>query len=174
MSNRVLKFYIESFKNQKTEVFPLLLSHYKQLIHYYAARLKCEDGFQELTLFFIELLFSIDTEKFVSDNSTSLARYISISIKHKYIEISKRIARYEKLHMPFFENCFETVNETQFRLEIEEILKFLSEKQRKVIIFKYFHDYSDAEIGEFLGISRQSVFRLKNRALKTIRQFYIE
>ncbi len=173
MCNRVLKFYIKNFKNQKTEVFPLLLSHYKQLIRYYAARLKYEDGYEELILFFVELLFSIDTEKFVSDNSNSLARYISTSIKHKYIEISERINRYEKLRMPFFENCFETENEIQSRLEVEEMLNPLSEKQRKIITLKYFYDYSDAEIGELLGVSRQSVFKMKNRALEVLRKHYI-
>lgn len=173
MNNRVLKHYIESFKNQKTEVFSKILHHYKKILNYYANRLEGEDAKQELNLFFVELLFKINTEKFVSDSSYSLACYISASIRNKYIEISKYEARH-KLHcMPFFENCFESAAEIDLRLEMEEMLELLSEKQRAVIIAKYFHLYSDVEIAEILGISRQAVNHLKNRALETLRRFYL-
>ena len=173
MSNCILKLYIKSFKNQKTEVFPKILGIFKTLINYYAKRLECDDGQQELILFFVELLFSIDTEKFESDSSNSLARYIAVAIRNKYIELSKSYARYQKLNMKLFENRFGLENEIEAQFETNEMLKFLSLKQRRVIICKYFYNYSDAEISELMGISRQAVNNLKNRALETLRQFYL-
>ena len=174
MNNRVLKLYIKSFKNQKTEVFPRILRVFKRLISHYANLLDGEDAQQELNLFFIELLFSIDIEKFTSDNSSSLARYIAVAIKNKYIELFWRNSRYKSRYLPFSENFFISGSKIEFRLEMADMLNFLSEKQRKVIVCKYFYNYSDAEISNILGISRQAVNNLKNRALKTLRQFYIE
>lgn len=173
MNNCILKPYIESFKNQKTEIFPDILRIFKHLIDHYAKLLGNDDGRQELILFFVELLFSIDTEKFTSDSSNSLSRYIAVSLRNKYIELSKRNAKYEKSHLPIFDNCFGIEYEIEFRFETADMLKFLSKKQQDVIICKYFYNYSDAEISKLMGISRQSVNNLKNRALEALRQFYL-
>ncbi len=174
MSNRFLKKYIKSFQNQKTEVYPILLRVFKRLITYYADKLESTDSLQELNLFFVELLFSINTENFKLDSSNSLARYISVAIRNKYIELSKAESKYNFHHRTFGETFFVYENDFELQFEIAEILKILSDNQRRVIICKYFYNYSDNEISELMGISRQAVNGLKNRALKILRQLYLE
>ena len=49
------------------------------------------------------------------------------------------------------------------------MLGTLSKKQRDVIIYKYFMNFTDVEIAEVMGISRQAVNRIKNRGLETLR-----
>jgi len=173
MSNCILKLYIKSFKNQKTEVFPLILRVFERLINYYARRLENSDDSQELNLFFIELLFSIDVEKFATDNSNSLAKYIAVAIRNKYIEISKSNSDYKSHFLLFGEGYFTANTDLMLKLEMVEMLDFLSEKQRQVIIYKFFYGYSDAEISQLMGISRQAVNNLKNRALETLRHIYL-
>jgi len=174
MSNRVLKLYIKSFKNQKTEVFPLILRGFERLINHYAKLLGNSDDTQELNLFFIELLFRIETEKFASDSSNSLSRYIAVSLKNKYIEISRQSRKEKYQTLPFCESFYPTETDFEETFETAAMLELLSEKQRLVIIFKYFYQYSDIEISKLMGISRQAVNNLKNRALETLRLLYAE
>ena len=174
MNNRVLKQYIKSFKNQKTEVFPLILRGFERLINHYARLLGNSDDTQELNLFFIELLFRIETEKFASDGSNSLSRYIAVSLKNKYIEISRQSCKHKAQTLPFYESFYLTETDLEERFETAEMLEMLSQKQRLVIIFKYFYQYSDIEISKLMGISRQAVNNLKNRALETLRLLYAE
>lgn len=55
-----------------------------------------------------------------------------------------------------------------------EAIKALSERQRNIVLMSYFLEMSDIEIGEFIGISRCSVYRGRMRALNIIREKYME
>ena len=174
MSNKILKIYISNFKNQKTEVFPLILRVFERLINRYAKLLGNCDSAQELNLFFIELLFSIDTGKFASDSSNSMAKYIAVALRNKYIEISKNNCKQKSFNTPFTESFYLIDTDLNRKLETEEMLELLSERQRQVIICKYFYNYTDIEISHIMKISRQAVNNLKNRALQTLRNIYNE
>ncbi len=169
MSNCILKLYIECFKNKKTEVFPNILNEFKNLIKYYSSRLNYEDSYCELILFFTELIFSIDTKDFKSDGSNGLSRYIAVCIRNKYIELAKKRQRQKPKYFPFFENCFTAERDIETRLELLDMLQLLSDKQRQVIIYKYYYTYTDIEISKIMGISRQAVNQIKNRALEILR-----
>ncbi len=51
---------------------------------------------------------------------------------------------------------------------------FLTEQQRKIIVYRYIYGYSIQEISDKLNVSRQAVNRTKNRAIKIIRSVYTE
>ncbi len=46
----------------------------------------------------------------------------------------------------------------------------MNEKQKSVLIYKYVYGYSDCEIACALGITRQAVNGLKNRALTVLKE----
>ena len=168
-----MKNLIAGFQKGDWEVFPVIYDEFKKLITLYSYRINDEDANAELMLFFIELLYSIDMDRFNYIDSNSLSKYIAVCIRNKYIELSKKFGQYRSNLLHLCENCVcaDTLN-CYIRLETVELLKELSLRQRAVIVYKYIYKYTDTEISEMLGVSRQAINRLKNRALKQLRKLY--
>lgn len=63
-------------------------------------------------------------------------------------------------------------NSIDFRqkVEFEEILNGLSEKQKQVLYYRYFYLFSDDEISKIFCISRQAVCQLRRRGIKIIKK----
>ncbi|NLZ51857.1 MAG: sigma-70 family RNA polymerase sigma factor, partial [Thermoanaerobacteraceae bacterium] len=59
-------------------------------------------------------------------------------------------------------------------LVIQEALSILTEKQRTVIVDKFFYGYTETEIAQKMGISRQSVNRLNKKALLKLNKMFWE
>ena len=55
-----------------------------------------------------------------------------------------------------------------------EAVKGLSSKQKYVLFFIYFEDKSEQEIADIIGLTRQSVNKIKQTVLKRIMDKYIE
>lgn len=174
MENFMLKKYIKLFRNGQMEAFPIIYGLFKSIIDFYASELSGDDSRQELTLMLIELLYGVKTEKFETDNSDTLYRYIVVSLKHKYKAMKKFESHYAYFNTQLFENSFADSKVTQNEIDALDMLQTLSDKQRDVIIYKFFHNLTDTEISEVLGISRQSVNRLKNRGLEMLRFMYFK
>lgn len=147
--------------------FPLIYDIFKNLILFYSSKIKDEDAQSELNLFFIELLYSIDLDRFPPDISDGLSRYIAVAIKNQYIKISKINQTYNSISINLFNEI--AYYDKNHNCELFDAIKILSPKQRAVIIFKYIYGYSDFEISVNLNISRQAVNRLKNRALSILK-----
>ena len=173
MENGLLKSLIIKFRNQDMNAFAMIYDEFKRLIYRYSGKLCDDDAVQELTLFLIELLYNIDLTKFKDNGEDGLKRYIAVSIKHKYITVSKANDNYNNIceAADICDNSFSDILEN---LSAKEALKCLSPKQRVIIIYKYFYCLSDSEIAKLTGISRQAVNRLKNRALLLLKEFYSE
>ena len=172
MCNSLLKSLIEKFREQDMSVFAIIYDEFKRLIYLYSGRLGDDDSVQELTVFLIELLYSVNLNSFKSDNSDGLKRYIAVSLKNKYISLSRKIQQLSTMNTELYENIAFTDIKTDESITLFSALEDLTARQRAIIIYKYVYCYSDAEICKLLGISRQAVNRLKNRAFITLRQFY--
>ncbi len=174
MCNLTLKSKILKFKKQDMSVFETLYDEFKKLIMFYAVRLYYDDAKSDLTLFFIELLYNIDLSRFESDESYSIRNYIAVSIKNQYISLSVRNQHYNKLSNCLYDNFDGYLPNFEDRFSLRESLKHLSYKQKMIIIYRYIYGYSECEIGEILGITRQAVNRIKNRALIILRESLTE
>ena len=174
MKNILLKKYLTLFRNGEMEAFPVIYCEFEESILFYSKQSDSEDVRQELTLFLIELLYKLNPDSFSTDESDTLCRYISVALKHKYITLIKNKKIRKKHNLSFGEvtvsdgRCFEEEIDTYL------MLHSLSKKQRKVIIYKYFLNFTDIEIAEMMGISRQAVNRIKNRGLEMLRFLYLE
>lgn len=171
MENRLLIHLTERFRNQDMNAFAAIYDQFKKLIYHYSGKLWDDDAVQEMTLFLIELLYSAPLERFQRDASDSFKRYIAVAIKHKYIAILKENLRFDRCCNLLESDLCEEDLETN--LSVKEALKCLSSKQRIIIVYKYFYCLSDSQIAEMLGITRQAVNRLKNRALLLLKEFYV-
>ncbi len=55
------------------------------------------------------------------------------------------------------------------KIEISKILSDLSERERKIVVLRYFRDRTQSEIAKDLGVSQVQVSRLENKILEKIR-----
>ncbi len=55
------------------------------------------------------------------------------------------------------------------RIEISKIIESLTERERKIVIMRYFRDRTQSEIATELGVSQVQVSRLENKILEKIR-----
>ena len=162
---------IIKFRSGDNFSFFEIYKHFEKLINVYAKQ--CEDTKQELILFLIELLKTVDLSKFKMDDSNSLQRYIAVSIKNKYINLLKK----EQYHIvntyngEFAEIYFIHFDDhIQDRLFIQTSLKNISKKQKEVLVYKYIYGLSTAEICKKLKISRQALNQLQNRGIAKIKR----
>ncbi len=172
MYNYVLKGLIENFRMQDMAAFEIIFYEFKSRIYSYARKQKNEDLIGELTLFLIELINHMDIDRFCSDKSDGLERYISVSLKNKYISFCRKNAREKDMLRDPFESALISVDSAESRVDICEALSNLTERQRDIIICKYIYCLSDFQIAEIFKISRQAVNRLKNRGLNTLKEYY--
>lgn len=172
MENGMLIGLIEKFRKGDMSAFAVIYEGYKKLIIYYSKKLGGEDYKQELTLFFIELLYDIEIERFKYYSAAALHNYIAVALRNKYIALSKEQQKYDIFLHNTFEKDFICNTSPSKNLELKEFLKLLSKRQQAVITYKYIYGYSEKEISDFLNVSVQAVNRLKNRALASLGNFY--
>ena len=58
-------------------------------------------------------------------------------------------------------------------MTIAEALKKLNEKEKKIVIKRYFDGRTQTEVAEEIGISQAQVSRLEKNALENIKRYYI-
>lgn len=172
MSNSLIISLIKKFRQQDMTAFTMVYDEFKGLLLFYSKKLADEDALQELTLFFIELLYSINTDTFPSDSTDGLRRYIAVALRNKYIQLSREKQKYSMLCNQLYDSYGIYNENLAENVTVCEALKALSEKQRLIAVYKYIYNYSDAEIAQMLKISRQAVNRLKNRGLEVLKKFY--
>ncbi len=174
MCNLVLKPLIERFKKQDMKSFPLIYENFKKLIGLYASRLIYEDGVSDLTLFLIELLYGLDLSRFDDDESFGLKKYIAVSLRNQYIALSVKRDTYTNNTLPLYDDSVSNTYNVDDLILVVDALNDLNNKQKSVLVYKYIYGYSDFEIANALGISRQAVNGLKNRALSVLKHFITE
>lgn len=154
-----------------------LLGMFDKLLMKYARLLGTEDAYEELRLFFFELLEKLKSKELCSDSDGYAVNYISKSVRNQYIALSKaRNSRREDTFSDMSEEQMvyvEQVAATDDRVDISSYFPSGNElSDREIIILQQFFvdEYSIEEIAQQLNISRQAVNQAKNRALNKIRK----
>lgn len=157
-----------------------LLELFDKLLKKYANLLGTEDAYEDLRLFFLDLLAQLKGKGIRNDNDGYIVSYISKSVKHQYIAMSKaQDIRKEDLfsdiseeHMYFIEQIASSDNSDDISTFFPTNNK-LSEREQVILRQFFAYGYSIGEIAQQLGISRQAVNQAKNRALGKIRKAYL-
>lgn len=170
MCNTKLIKLILLFRNGEDNSFFAIYKEFEKLIKVYSKQ--NEDWEQELTVFFIELLKTIDLSKFQKDDTISIHKYIAVSIRNKYIAISKNTQLYTQniYDEDFFEVFFVYHDKSNQKIEVQDMFNRLPLKQRNVTIYHFIYGYSIAEISKLLKISRNATNNLKIRGLKKLKE----
>lgn len=154
-----------------------LLEMFDKLLRKYARLLGTEDAYEELRLFFFELLEKLKRKRLCSDSDGYAVSYISKSVKNQYIALSKaRNSRREDTLSDMSEKQMAFVEQIAATDDSVDISSFfpsenkLSERERIILQQFFVNEYSIEEISQQLNISRQAVNQAKNRALNKIRR----
>ena len=140
------------------------------IIKKYSRWLNYEDSQQDLVLFFIELLSKYSLQNYKSD--AEFISYISKSFYHQYIKLSTQQQTKKKLVVPFQDNYIsDSENEipSDNKILISQLLKHLSQTQKRILTLKYYYGFTDLDISAKLGLSRQTVNKQKNLALRELK-----
>lgn len=172
MFNKILIKTVKEIQNQDMSHFSELYGVFEKLLRFYEKKLGYDDAGQELTLFLLELLYGLDTDKFMPDDTESLKRYIAVSVRNQYILLSKRNQRYALTCNELYDNLGHYSVEPDDGITLAEGLKLLSERQRLAVAYRYIYGFSDVEIADMLSVSRQAVNRLESRGLAVLREYY--
>lgn len=170
MCNREIMAIAKEIKNKDMSRFGELYEAFAGLIHHFELKLGYDDAGQDLTVFLLELICSLDADRFSPDNSQALNRYIAVSVRNKYIALSK-VQRRRALESGDLLDCVGRSVEFDNSVALKEGMKRLSERQKETIILRYIYGYSDSEIADKLGITRQAVNRLERKGLNILRKY---
>lgn len=157
-----------------------LLELFDKLLKKYANLLGTEDAYEDLRLFFLDLLAQLKGKGIRNDNDGYIVSYISKSVKHQYIAMSKaQDIRKEDLFSDISEEQMYFIEQIASSDNSDDISTFfptnneLSEREQVILRQFFAYGYSIGEIAQQLGISRQAVNQAKNRALGKIRKAYL-
>jgi RNA polymerase sigma factor (sigma-70 family) len=155
----------------------LILKHSKSIKYiislYFKNSMDCDDVLQEV---FIHIL-----DQLKKTNRDELARWeslgwIKVVVKNKCISILRTVNKETKIEKTMtdenqFENeinasSFSDASEIEFDkttkiIKIRELLSVLKERDRKLIILRYFKNYSIKQIDEMLGVNNSAVYILR-------------
>nr|WP_312578107.1 sigma-70 family RNA polymerase sigma factor [Sedimentibacter sp.] len=163
----------ETFKkaqNGSEEHVIELYNKFLPLIKGYGIKLNYEEAESDLTIFLLEYIKKFDLNKLKNRSDGEIVNYIKIIFKNKYIDVLRQLMN-KKIEITLLETEFIS-NDCYKKLEEEYIfslIKNLSDIQRKIIVGRYFHGYSDDNLSKFFKISRQAVYKHRKKALELMK-----
>lgn len=166
---------VEDIKKNEEGSLLELIQRFMPLIKKYSFKLDYTEAISDLTIDFICLARKLpDFEK-----EGQVVGYIQTSMYHFYIKhVKERILLRENeciydpdiiKNMPAFSEAMD-IDGISLHIAVNK----LPRQQRQVIEYKYFKLMSDREIEQCMGISRQTVFKYKKRALERLKQMLKE
>lgn len=88
--------------------------------------------------------------------------FINKNIKRSFIE-NKYLSSVVELKDEYY------IKDIESNIEIDDLLNCLTDKEKMIIKSEFINCKSDVEIGRILGVSRQAINKIKNRALKKLK-----
>lgn len=143
--------------------------------HIYINKYDFEDIKSEIILSVLKAIKNMPIEDFKYKTDEAVKKYINITIINKVIDINKNFSKKTKneynyeFDFSFFQS--KDSDELDTDIIIIDLIDKLSEKEKKIIKYKYIDGKSDVEIGRLFDYSRQYVNQTKNRALKKLNKF---
>ncbi|GMQ59589.1 hypothetical protein AN1V17_39860 [Vallitalea sediminicola] len=166
-----LQSTIKDIKNNNKYAMELLLDTFSPLLKKYAYKLNYEDAIYELSIFLIETVINFPS-RIIEDKFA--VSYICKCMYHQYLKLSIKNDKIRK-EIPTEDNILYSYLSYDSKIENKIILEYaiekaLSSKEKQIISLKYNSGYSDSVIAEKLGISRQTVNKYKNKALRNLKK----
>ena len=128
----------------------------------------------DITIKFLEFIKNGDLDRMNSKNDGAIVNYINKFFTNTCINLLKARKAPPQIIYLDDENTF--IRDIPYYDELTDLenssFQCLTNLQKKIIILKYIHGFSDQEIANSLCISRQAVNRAKNRGISIIKAIY--
>lgn len=168
----------EAQKDDKDAMMELI-TRFQPLLRKYANKLRYEDAYEDVVLYFIQLVKSINLDRLESHNDEVVVSYINVSIRNfynkqivKFIESKKEIILSDLTEEQLYYVEAQSAENDKTNILIEfNMDDLLNEKERQLIWLIYVEGYSTAEIARQWGKSRQAVNQLKQRAINKLKKY---
>ena len=169
---------ISSVQSNDQNAMTELIERFQPLLKKYAAKLNYEDAYEDLMLYYIGLIKSLNLEKLICTKDEIIVSYINVSIKNYYKKTITKIIKYKnevvlsdltEEQMYYVDAKSATEDETDLFVEFG-LREVLNDNECQVIYQLYIEGYTTAEIARLSSKSRQAVNQLKNRALNKIKR----
>ncbi|MBQ6887145.1 MAG: sigma-70 family RNA polymerase sigma factor [Lachnospiraceae bacterium] len=155
-----------------------LIDKFSLLFKKYAKKLNYEDAYEDIMLYFIELVKTFNLNKLSCQKDEVIVSYINVSIRNFYNKKVQKVIEGKR------EILFSDLSEEQAyyaemqtaKEDVEDIfIKFgmenlLNENECWVIYLIYSEGYTTADIARLTNKSRQAVNQLKHRALDKMKK----
>lgn len=160
------------------DAFSDIITMFQPLIKKYAFLLDNADAYTDMYDSFIDCIYKIPIQGLRSSaGDAAVLSYIKTTMKNSYIALSKRNG-VRKSQIPL--DDLDTENEKIGAESIdfdggvlrEDLLQFLSAEEELLLEAKIFYGYSDAEIANQLGISRQAVNKRYRKIIEKVKEYY--
>lgn len=166
---------VEWSKNGDKERLLEIIYKFQPLIRKYSRKLRYDGSDSDLIICLLETIYNMPIDKAEMQKDECIIGYINISIKHKYIYLSKKyisiLTRETELNTNILnENCEEIWEDY---ICLNNLVDKLPELQQKIIKKIYFNGVLEKDLAKQLNISRQAVNRTKNRALRNLKNNYL-
>jgi RNA polymerase sigma factor (sigma-70 family) len=168
---------ITQSQSGKADATLALINKFNPLIKKYAYLLHHEDAYDDLLVDFIQLVHDIDLDKIHNRCEGGLVLYISKTMRRIFIKKSRQKKSLQnvillselKNNQIYHIESLLCQKDNYFQYELPSIKYVLTRREALVIQMIYVKDYSSRETAQRLGISRQAVNQMKNRALKKLK-----
>lgn len=158
-----------------------LINKFYPVLKKHGNKLKYEDGYNDLVLYFIELVNKFNLSEINNVSDGGLVNYINNSIYHKYIALSRNWSNIGKKTF-FIGDVLDTGfnsripqlqhNDLYSNLFFGELSSVLTSLELYVITLHYRDQFTIHEIALMKGVSRQAINKIKLNALKKLRKRY--
>lgn len=155
------------------------MQKFDKLLKKYACLLPTADAYEELRLFFIELLYYMNAKQNVLENDARAVSYIEKSVRHRFSYILEKTNKLQEINFSDFSDEQLFLIEQEHSCSMQESISDyfplrveLTELERKIITEIYTYGRPVSEIADMMHISRQAVNQTKLRALKKINNEY--
>lgn len=143
--------------NKDTEILNELIIRFKPLIiscsNQSGWKIETEDMQSILTLKLITLARGMK----VTENEGQNVKFIAQALRNHHIDMVRSINRKERVEVVSLENATDKGARDEHNIEFEDMIKGLTKRKQEIIRLKFQEMYTDKEIADKLGISRQSV-----------------
>ena len=65
----------------------------------------------------------------------------------------------------------ESEDDVVTKIYVKNLLNYLNERERKIIVLRYFRDKTQGEVAKILGVSQVQVSRLESKILSRLKEF---
>lgn len=139
----------------------------------------CHDAEDLLSSIFLKVyknLDGYDSEKaslstwIYTISHNEVCNYYRAKSKHGYTEEIDKIVRLSQEQEPFVEKL---IKEEEIE-DLAKALEQLPERERDIIILRFYHGYTPAEVGDLMKISYSNCKFLQHRAIKKLKSIMID